>query len=144
MNELETGILNSDLVLNYLIRNKNSFTLYLEDGTKLNGTLLGWDANFLLLKEGKFLHMIRISSISRLQADLDQIIQVGSEVKRENSIPPPVEAPKANTMISTSSPLSKFKPTLAEVKTASTNNENNNSVEKEGFKDRLDQLVRNW
>jgi chromatin remodeling complex protein RSC6 len=90
------------------------------------------------------LHMIRISRISRLQADLDQIIQVGSEVKRENSIPPPVEAPKANTMISTSSPLSKFKPTLAEVKTASTNNENNNSVEKEGFKDRLDQLVRNW
>ncbi|NLW46483.1 MAG: hypothetical protein GXY86_03990 [Firmicutes bacterium] len=144
MNELETGFLNSNLVLNHLIRDKNSFALYLEDGTKLNGTLLGWDADFLLIKEGKFLHMVRISRISRLQADLEQIIQVGSDVKRENSSPPPVEAPRVNTLTSTLTPLVKLKPTLAEVKTPPSNNDDNISAEKEGFKDRLDQLVRNW
>jgi sRNA-binding regulator protein Hfq len=144
MNEFEIGILNSDLVLNYLFRNKNSFTLYLEDGAKLSGTLLGWDADFLLLKEGKFLHMVRLSRISRLQADLEQITQAGSDVKREKSISTPVEAPKVNTLTSTSSPFAKLKPTLAEVKTPPASNENNSSAEKEDFKDRLDQLVRNW
>lgn len=141
MNEFDTGIFNSGLVLNYLLRNKNSFTLYLEDGAKLNGTLLGWDADFLLVKEGKFLHMVRITAISRLQADLDQLIQGDQEVRRENPNPPPIEVPKVNSFTSTSSPLSKFKPTLTEVKTSL---DKEDSGDKGDFKDRLDHLVRNW
>lgn len=146
MNEFETGICNSGLVLNYLLRTKNSFTLYLEDGAELNGTLLGWDADFLLVKEGKFLHMVRISRILRLQADLERIIQADSGVVRENPNPSSVEAPKVNafTSTSTSSPLSKYKPILTEVKTPPAGSENTTSGEKGDFKNRLDQLVKNW
>lgn len=144
MNEFDIGIFNSGLVLNYLLRNKNSFTLYMEDGAKLNGTLLGWDTDFLLVKEGKFLHMVRITAISRLQAELDQLLQGDQEVRRENPNPPSIEAPKGNSFTSISTPLSKFKPTLTEVKTPPEREEKIDSGDKGDFKDRLDQLVRNW
>lgn len=144
MNDFNAGIFTSGLVLNYLLRNKNSFTLYLEDGARLNGTLLGWDADFLMIKEGKALHMVRITAISRLQADLDQLLQSDQEVKWENPNPPPIEVPKVNSFTSTSSPLSKLKPTLTEVKTSANREENNNSGDKGDFKDKLDKLVRNW
>ncbi len=142
MNEFEPGIFNSGMVLNYLLRKRSSFTLYLEDGTKLTGTLLGWDADFLLIKEGKYLQMVRINMISRLQAELDQIIAKDSAVLQENLTQSISETPKENAY--TSSPLAKFKPTLTEVKAPPTVNENNNSDQKGDFKDKLEQLVRNW
>lgn len=142
MNEFETGVFNSGLVLNYLLRKRSSFTLYLDDGAKLVGTLLGWDADFLLIKEGKFLQMVQIKKILRLQAELEQIMAIDSEVMQKNLNPPAIEGTKINS--SAADILTKFKPTLTEVKTPSTDRENANSEGKVDFKDKLDHLVRNW
>lgn len=140
MNEFETGVFNSGLVLNYLLRKKISFTLFLADGFKLTGTLLGWDADFLFVKDGNNLQMIQIKKVTRLQTDLEQIIAVDSIVKQENFTPPPVETNQI--AINPPSVLSKYKPTLSEVKPAA--DENTDSDKKGEFKNKLDQLVKNW
>ncbi len=142
MNEFEPGVFNSGLVLTYLLRNKSSFTLYLEDGAKLSGTLLGWDADFLFVKESNYLQMVQLKKITRLQTELEQNIAADPVVRQENSNPSKTEANRINA--TASSTLPKFKPTLTEVKTPSTVNDNNNSEEKRDFKNKLDQLVRNW
>lgn len=142
MNEFETGVFNSGMILNYLLRKKSSFTLYLEDGAKLTGTLLGWDADFLLIKDGKFLQMIRINKVLRLQSELEQIIAMDSTVMQEDLNPTSIEA---NKITSTSADIkAKFKPTLTEVKNPSIDRENESSEDKGDFKDKLDHLVRNW
>lgn len=142
MNEFETGIFNSGLVLNYLLRNKSSFNIYLEDGAKITGTLLGWDADFLLIRDGKFLQMVRIKKILRLQAELEQIIAMDSTVIKENLNPPSNEPSRINSLSSNS--MAKFKPTLTEVKTPPTTHENEISEVKSEVKDKLDHLVKNW
>lgn len=147
MNEFETGVFNSSLIFNYLLRTKSSFTLYLEDGSKLNGTLLGWDADFLLIKEGKFLQMIQIKKILHLQAEFDQIVAVVSAVTRVDSAPSSLGNDIIDSTIKIgpiADTVSKFKPTLTEVKTPLNESEKTDSREKNEFKDKLDHLVRNW
>lgn len=139
MNESEFNVLNSGLVLNYLLRKKNAFTLYLDDGVKLTGTLLGWDADFLLVKDGNLLQMVRFGKIARLQAGLEQLMAVDNSVKQNN---PETETTDSNPSLS--SVFSSFKPTLTEVKTPSGSPGKSNSDEKSDPKNRLDQLVKNW
>jgi len=138
MSELEFSVWNSGLILHYLLRKKNEFTLYLDDGTKLTGTLLGWDADFLLIKEGKFLQMIRFSKVTRLQTELEQLTELDNQLKRNISGPALTETAKFNP-----SDVLSYKPTLTEVKTPSVKSEKN-SGEKSDSKYRLDQLVKNW
>lgn len=142
MNEFDTGIVTSSLVLNYLLRNKSNCTLYLEDGVKLNGVLLGWDNDFLLIKEGKFLHMAQLKRVLRLQAELDQITGMTGESTVESVNQPFIESNKSISI--TAGPLSKFKPTLTEVKAPTAIKETDNSEAKSDFKNKLDQLVKNW
>ncbi len=142
MTEFETGIFNSGLVLNYLLHNRSNFTIYLEDGAKIAGTLLGWDADFLLIKEGKFLQMIRINKILRLQADLEQVIRMDSPVIQENFNQHSIETTRNNS--SNNNTLTKFKPALTEVKTPAAERESENLETKSDFKDKLDHLVKNW
>ncbi len=142
MNKLELSVFNSGLILNYLLRNKSAFTLYLDDGTKLKGVLLGWDAEFLLIKEDHFLQMIRLGKITRLQAEWDQLIATDNLLMQDNPNPPVAETAKLNP--SPSSVLSNFKPTLTEIKTPSVSSEKSNSGERSDSKNRLDQLVNNW
>lgn len=141
MNEFDAGIFNSGLVLNYLLRKKNDFILYLEDGTKLSGTLLGWDSDFLLIKDGKYLQMVRIKKILRLQAEIDQISAIDSAaVPDEYS-----SSSNANkAMASRSTVPAKLKPVLTEVKIPAAGAENSGVKENNDFKERLDNLVRNW
>lgn len=142
MNESEFNVFNSGLILNYLLRKKSAFTLYLDDGEKLTGTLLGWDADFLLVKEENFLQMIRFGKIVRLQTDLEQLIAVDNTVMQNNSKPLLNETTKSNP--APSSVFSNFKPTLTEVTTTSDNSGKSNSREQGDPKNRLDQLVKNW
>lgn len=141
MSELEYGVCNSGLILNYLLQKKSDFTLYLDDGTKLSGTLLGWDADFLLLKEGKSLQMVRLSKITRLQTELEQLTALNNQFRPAISSPDIIETTKFNP--SQSNVLSNYKPTLTEVKTPSVNSEKN-PEEKSDSKNKLDQLVKNW
>ncbi|NLY76238.1 MAG: hypothetical protein GX075_13225 [Firmicutes bacterium] len=140
MNEFNAGIFNSSLVLNYLLRKKSDFILYLEDGAKLSGTLLGWDSDFLLIKDGKYLQMVRINKILRLQAEMDQISAVDSAaVTTEYSSSSNAD----KTMASGNTVPPKLKPVLTEVKTPATGAENSGAKGND-FKERLDNLVRNW
>lgn len=139
MNESEFNVLNSGLILNYLLRKKSAFTLYLDDGVKLTGTLLGWDADFLLVKEGNLLQMVRFGKITRLQTELEQLMAVDNGVKQNNP-----ETVTTNSNPSPSSVFSSFKPTLTEVKTPSGNPGKSTSGKKSDPKNRLDQLVKNW
>lgn len=141
MNEFDTGIITSSLVLNYLLRTKSNCTLYLEDGVKLSGILLGWDNDFLLIKEGKFLHMVQAKKVLRLQAEIDQITGA-SENTLENPNHPFVESNRPNSFVVGSVP--KFKPTLTEVKAPAAIKEADDSEAKNDYKDKLDQLVKNW
>lgn len=143
MNEFELSVLNTGLILNCLLRKKSKFTVYLDDGLKLTGTLLGWDADFLLIKEGDFLQMVRFGKITRLQAELDEILATDNPVTQNNSNPASTEMMKFNPSPS-SSVLSNFKPILTEVKTPSGNSEKVNPGERSDSKNRLDQLVKNW
>lgn len=143
MNEFEPCVFNSGLVLNYLLRKKNSFTLYLEDGAKLTGTLLGWDADFLFVKENINLQMVQLKKITRLQTELEQIIAVDEDsVAQQEKFSPPPEVTRINS--TAAGPLAKFKPTLTEVKSTPIVNENDNPEEKGDFKSKLDHLVKNW
>lgn len=140
MNEVEFSVYNSGLILHYLLRKKSDFTLYLDDGTKLSGTLLGWDADFLLIKEGKSLQMIRFGKVTRLQTDLEQLTELDNQLKRNLSSQVPSETTKFTP--SPSDVLS-YKPTLTEVKPSPVRSEKN-AGESSDFKNRLDQLVNNW
>ncbi len=141
MNEFNAGILNSSLVLNYLLRKKTDFILYLEDGTKLSGTLLSWDSDFLLIKDGKYLQMVRINKILRLQTEMEQISAIDSAVVPDEYS----SSPNSNkAMASRSTVPAKLKPVLTEVKTPAAGAENSGAKENNDFKERLDNLVRNW
>ena len=142
MNEGELGVLNSGLVLNYILNKKSVFTLYLDDGAKLTGTLLGWDADFLLIQDGGFLQMVRLGNVTRLQAELEQVITV-DKLAGQNK-PNRLENESRNSNPSPPDVLSNFKPTLTEVKTTSSNFEKRASEERSDPKNRLDQLIKNW
>ena len=140
MSEVEFSVYNSGLILHYLLRKKNNFTLYLDDGTKFSGTLLGWDTDFLLIKEGKSLQMIRFGKVTRLQTELEQLTELDNQLKPNLSSPAPSETVKFTP--SPSDVLS-YKPTLTEVKPSTVRSEKNTG-ESSDFKNRLDQLVNNW
>jgi hypothetical protein len=120
------GLINSDWALGHLVKNKTLLTVYLEDGTVLTGTVLGKDDVFLLIMEDTILHMIQINKLIRIQSEvsLDSIADLLGKsgnlkpkvipVINEQNNPPPL-APSAE--------------------------DNSN---KDHFKNRLDQLVRNW
>lgn len=134
MSELEFSVYNSGLILHYLLRKKSNFSLYLDDGTKLSGILLGWDADFLVIKEGKSLQMIRLGRITRLQTELD------NQSQPNLSSPALTETAKINP---SPSDVLTYKPALTEVKTPSVNSEKK-AGENSDSKYRLDQLVKNW
>lgn len=141
MNEFEPGVFNSDLLLNYLLRKKTDFTIYLEDGSKFTGILLGWDSNFLLLKEDQFLQMVRLEKIIRIQTELKQLPAGDNLVAKDNPNPTPTTTSTIDSI--QASALSK-RPTFTEVKTTAEDPKSNSSGEHSDSKTRLDQLVKGW
>lgn len=128
MNELDSfGFLTSDLIFNYILKNKLTISVYLEDGTKLRGNLAGWDADFLSLYDGSTLEMLQVKKIIRLQAELSNVTPL--------TIPPQQEPAKP-----------KFTPVLTEVQPAAAESKAASQAEsdKPHSQDRLDNLVRNW
>ena len=140
MNQFEHGVFNSSLLLNYLLRKKNNFTIYLEDGSNFTGTLLGWDSDFLLLKEDQFLQMVRLEKIIRIQTELKQLPAEDNLVRQDNSSPTPTVN---NTIDSVQASALSKKPTFTEVK-PTEGPKNNSSGEPNDSKTRLDQLVKGW
>lgn len=131
MNELElNSFFNSSLIFDLLIKNKSALTVYLEDGTKLSGRLLGWDADYLLILYGKTLQVIPTGKLVRLQAELDSA--------------PAVESPAAPEL-----PKPKFTPEPNEgsdIKDQIMAEKSQNAINKDKppAKERLDHLVKNW
>jgi len=141
MNQFEHGLLNSGLILNFLLQKQNNFTIYLEDGSKFSGTLLGWDSDFLLLKEDQFLQMVRLGKIIRIQTELKQLPIEDRPAVQDNPNPNP---PVTNTIDSIQASALSKKPTFIEVKTPAEGPNNNSSGEHSDSKTRLDQLVKGW
>lgn len=141
MNQFEHGLLNSGLILNFLLQKQNNFTIYLEDGSKFTGTLLGWDSDFLLLKEDQFLQMVRLGKIIRIQTELKQLPIEDRPAVQDNPNPNP---PVTNTIDSIQASALSKKPTFIEVKTPAEGPNNNSSGEHSDSKTRLDQLVKGW
>lgn len=141
MNQFEHGLLNSGLILNFLLQKQNNFTIYLEDGSKFTGTLLGWDSDFLLLKEDQFLQMVRLGKIIRIQTELKQLPIEDRPAVQDHPNPNP---PVTNTIDSIQASALSKKPTFIEVKTPAEGPNNNSSGEHSDSKTRLDQLVKGW
>ena len=128
MNELDSlGFLTSDLIFNYVLKNKLAVTIYLEDGTKLRGNLAGWDSDFLSLYDGDTLQVLQVKKILRLQAELNNVTPL--------ELPPKAEVAKP-----------KFTPVLTEVQPVETDSKAvaEEQPDKPHPQDRLDSLVRNW
>lgn len=68
-----SAFLNSGQVFSHLLLNKTPITIYFEDNSKISGIMLGWDANFLLIHDGKTLQIVQLTKFIRLQADLGAI-----------------------------------------------------------------------
>ncbi|HEX3047031.1 MAG TPA: hypothetical protein VHY08_19915 [Bacillota bacterium] len=120
------GLINSDWAFGFLLKNKTVLTVYLEDGTVLRGTVLGKDEVFLIIMENTILHLAQISKIIRIQTEVnvDSIAELLGKTGNQKPKVIPVINDQNNP------------PPLA-----SSAEDNSN---KEHFKNRLDQLVRNW
>lgn len=122
---LNMEIQNSNSIFEYLFHNKIPAHAFLEDVTQLKGALIGWDDNFLLLLDGEKIQLISLKRLLRLEADTVKII--------EKNVPKPeLVKPKISAVIN-------------EIEApAQAEKEKSADGQNKQFKDRLDQLVRNW
>jgi hypothetical protein len=130
MNERDlSGLFNSSLVYDHLIKNKCALTAYLEDGVKISGRLLGWDQGYLIILADKTLQIVPMSKLSRLQAELENIPidpEVYPELVKPKFTPEPAEGNDIKDQL------------LPQTKPQDTDDDGLPA------KDRLDNLVKNW
>lgn len=86
----EPGFYNSGLILKNLLQNQYLVLVYLEGGTSITGTILGWDADYLLVRETKNLQMVPMQKVLRLQVDLAEILST-------QALPTPAPTPSKLT-----------------------------------------------
>lgn len=124
-----SGLLNSSILFNHLLQNKLSLTIYLDDGTNVKGTLVGWDVDYFIIRDGETIQMIRAQKLARLQTELGNPTSASVSIKSE--------APK---------PREKIKPVINEIKESFVVEESSEEFgqNKGHFKERLDKLVKNW
>jgi hypothetical protein len=70
----EPGFYNSGLILKNLLQNQFEIRVHLEGGTAVSGTVLGWDADYLMLRQEKKLQMIPMPKVLRLEVDLNEVM----------------------------------------------------------------------
>lgn len=72
----DPGFFNSSLILKNLLHNQFLVAVHLEGGAAVSGTLLGWDSEYLLIREDKNLQMVPMPKVLRIQVDLEEIMSV--------------------------------------------------------------------
>ncbi|MGE5582111.1 MAG: hypothetical protein ACM3X9_06180 [Bacillota bacterium] len=121
---------NSGQIFSHLLKNKTILTLFLDDGTKLTGRLLGWDNDFLVILYNKTLQIVAARKVNRLQAELENT---------PASEPPAISAPEIAKPKITPAPQqgNEIKDQLMAEKARIAERDNSPA------KDRLDNLVQN-
>lgn len=142
VNNGDSGLITSDVLFGYLITQKIALTVYLEDGTTLTGIVLGRDDVFLLLMENTILRMIQIAKIIHLHADVNFAIE--DLPVQLNGLNPKVILTKGASAPQTAMSGAATGKVIPPGPGAAPVPSSEGQSTKENFKNRLDQLVRNW